>query len=233
MNFLRFASRDPIAERVRLILTGFLQLFEGQSSFSVDTVQLISILLLLSVIGNIYLLRRKNVTSSIIDVPDSPDMHAAKATDTTAIVNGCRSGGPSMTSKPPLTTKTLSLPPSMDHTTIAKVGTEKHTNTARNLDECGLLLRSGQAALLTDDELLALVDAGRLPTYGLEKAVGVGARAVALRRRLVGRALGRGDTFHLQSKIPLEHLDYSKVHGVCCENVVGKNKLYEYIYIYI
>jgi hydroxymethylglutaryl-CoA reductase (NADPH) len=71
---------------------------------------------------------------------------------------------------------------------------------------------------LSDDEIVILVDAGKIQPYALEKTLGDFSRAVRIRRILVSR---RGKSDLLTSTLPLDHYDYSKVLGVCCENVIG------------
>nr|KAJ3420448.1 3-hydroxy-3-methylglutaryl-coenzyme A (HMG-CoA) reductase isozyme [Polyrhizophydium stewartii] len=79
-------------------------------------------------------------------------------------------------------------------------------------------LKADGAASLSDDEILALVDAGKIPSYALEKTLGDFTRAVHIRRVIVSRST-KADL--ASSMLPVEHYDYSKVLGVCCENVIG------------
>ncbi|KAJ3276781.1 3-hydroxy-3-methylglutaryl-coenzyme A (HMG-CoA) reductase isozyme [Terramyces sp. JEL0728] len=71
---------------------------------------------------------------------------------------------------------------------------------------------------LTDDEILKLVDAGKIASYALEKTIGDYTRAVGIRRMIISR-LSKSDL--TKSALPLHHYDYKQVFGVCCENVVG------------
>ncbi|KAI9328573.1 hypothetical protein DFJ73DRAFT_964455 [Zopfochytrium polystomum] len=66
----------------------------------------------------------------------------------------------------------------------------------RPLAECAELLKAGAPELLSDDEVLALVAAGKVAPYALEKALKDCTRAVLVRRKVV-------------------------FLGVCCENVIG------------
>ncbi|RKO85417.1 hydroxymethylglutaryl-CoA reductase [Blyttiomyces helicus] len=89
----------------------------------------------------------------------------------------------------------------------------------RPIDECVALMKGGAgAAGLSDREVVALVDAGKIAPYGLERALGDMTRAVRVRRILVARTTVSD---FASSALPVDHYDYSKVFGVCCENVVG------------
>jgi len=72
---------------------------------------------------------------------------------------------------------------------------------------------------LSNDEILNLVESKQIPMHNLENLLGDFDRAVNLRRTVVARRL-EGNAPSLKS-LPWEELDYSKVHGVCCENVIG------------
>ncbi|KAJ3065250.1 3-hydroxy-3-methylglutaryl-coenzyme A (HMG-CoA) reductase isozyme, partial [Quaeritorhiza haematococci] len=83
----------------------------------------------------------------------------------------------------------------------------------------------GGPAELTDSEIIALVDAGKLPAYSLEKTLGDYVRAVKIRRFLISRStstdcLPNDLSAHLGT-LPVHHYDYTKVLGQCCENVIG------------
>jgi hydroxymethylglutaryl-CoA reductase (NADPH) len=71
---------------------------------------------------------------------------------------------------------------------------------------------------LSDEELLAEIDAGRLSAYTLESKLEDTTRAVALRRKMLTRSLG--DSFDMNA-IPFENYDYDQVKDKCCENVIG------------
>jgi NADP-dependent 3-hydroxy-3-methylglutaryl-CoA reductase len=121
---------------------------------------------------------------------------------------------------------------------------ELYTSTAPGAAQRSLLMG------LTDEEILALSKAGKIPAYGLEKALGgenvvgdgwdgpVGreyVRAVRIRRGLVeptrpvDKSEKAREEFDLEFKtvplgeteVPFENYDYTKVFGACCENVVG------------
>ncbi|KNZ44216.1 3-hydroxy-3-methylglutaryl-CoA reductase [Puccinia sorghi] len=72
---------------------------------------------------------------------------------------------------------------------------------------------------LTDEEIVVLVQQGKVAAYALEKVLKDLTRAVRIRRALISRA---SLTKTLEtSGLPYLHYDYSLVMGQCCENVVG------------
>ncbi|KAI8902637.1 hydroxymethylglutaryl-coenzyme A reductase-domain-containing protein [Globomyces pollinis-pini] len=71
---------------------------------------------------------------------------------------------------------------------------------------------------LTDEQVICLVDAGKIPPYALEKTLGDYTRAVKIRREIISR-LSKCDLN--TSLLPVDHYDYKQVFGVCCENVIG------------
>ncbi|KAH9822387.1 hydroxymethylglutaryl-coenzyme A reductase-domain-containing protein [Melampsora americana] len=92
----------------------------------------------------------------------------------------------------------------------------------RPLEECEKILNGFEtgAENLTDEEMIELVQNGKLAAYALEKVLKKDlARAVRIRRALISRASA---TKTLEtSLLPYLHYDYSLVMGQCCENVVG------------
>ncbi|KAF7728610.1 3-hydroxy-3-methylglutaryl-coenzyme A (HMG-CoA) reductase isozyme [Apophysomyces ossiformis] len=90
-------------------------------------------------------------------------------------------------------------------------------DTVRSVDECLSLIRTPE--VLHNEEIIALVQAGKMAPYALEKVLGNLQRAVAIRRALISRA---STTKTLEnSALPLENYHYDKVMGACCENVIG------------
>lgn len=79
-------------------------------------------------------------------------------------------------------------------------------------------LKQEGASKLSDEEVLQLVGAGKIAAYALEKVLGDFERAVHIRRMLISSTV---DFDLASSLLPVEHYDYSKVLGVCCENVIG------------
>lgn len=93
----------------------------------------------------------------------------------------------------------------------------------RTREECEALVAAKQAPQLDDAELVDLAVRGKIPGYALEKTLGDKTRAVKIRRGLISRTPATADlTSKLEkSKLPYENFDYDRVHGACCENVVG------------
>ncbi|CAG8832989.1 17460_t:CDS:1, partial [Racocetra persica] len=77
----------------------------------------------------------------------------------------------------------------------------------------------GDPTIMSDEDILLLVINGRFSQYNLEKILKNNERAVKIRRALISRS---SITKTLEnSALPMEGYDYSKVMGVCCENVIG------------
>lgn len=95
----------------------------------------------------------------------------------------------------------------------------KTTAITRSAEECSLLLKSGNAKFLENEELIELSLSGKLPLYALEKHLGDTTRAVFIRRAAISR-MSSTNTLE-NSKLPYLHYDYDRVLGACCENVVG------------
>jgi hydroxymethylglutaryl-CoA reductase (NADPH) len=93
----------------------------------------------------------------------------------------------------------------------------------RTPEEISALLAAKKAPLLNDTELIDLALRGKIPGYALEKTLEDKTRAVKIRRAVISRTPGTKElTGKLEnSKLPYEHFDYDRVHGACCENVVG------------
>lgn len=87
----------------------------------------------------------------------------------------------------------------------------------RTLEECMQLTQTPES--LSDEEVIMLVQKGKMASYALEKVLGDLERAVSIRRALVSRA---SITKTLESSLlPLHNYHYDKVMGACCENVIG------------
>ncbi|TKA63426.1 3-hydroxy-3-methylglutaryl-coenzyme A reductase [Cryomyces minteri] len=93
----------------------------------------------------------------------------------------------------------------------------------RTAAECEQLLKEKKAHCLTDPELVDLSLRGKIPGYALEKTLEDKTRAVKIRRAVVSRTPATSEVSSLleNSKLPYEHYDYDRVHGACCENVIG------------
>jgi hydroxymethylglutaryl-CoA reductase (NADPH) len=67
-----------------------------------------------------------------------------------------------------------------------------------------------------DEEIVAAVVSGALPSHHLESRLGDCSRAARLRREALRRITGRG-----VEGLPLEGMDYQAILGQCCEMPVG------------
>lgn len=90
----------------------------------------------------------------------------------------------------------------------------------RPLEECAEILKGGLGPWeLEDEEVVLMVQKGKIAPYALEKVLQDCERAVKIRRAVVSRA---SVTKSLEaSDLPYIGYDYAKVLGACCENVVG------------
>ncbi|KAL2826718.1 hydroxymethylglutaryl-coenzyme A reductase-domain-containing protein [Aspergillus cavernicola] len=96
-------------------------------------------------------------------------------------------------------------------------------DSMRPRDDTQLILREGRAQELTDEEIVDLSLSGNLPLHALEKTLKDFTRAVKVRRSIVSRTSATSDLTHSleASELPYQQYDWSRVFGVCCENVVG------------
>ncbi|KAG0716986.1 3-hydroxy-3-methylglutaryl-coenzyme A reductase [Chionoecetes opilio] len=102
---------------------------------------------------------------------------------------------------------------------VKEAVTKDEDQPLRTLEECVAVMKSEAGAKsLSDSEVVLLVEKKQLPGYQLEKVLGDPARAVAVRRCVVAPHTANLTTL---DDLPHLHYDYSKVVGVCCENVVG------------
>lgn len=74
------------------------------------------------------------------------------------------------------------------------------------------------AAVLTDEEIILLVENKHIAPYQIEKAINNPERGVKIRRQIMGH---EGGFPHALVDLPYKNYDYSKVYGACCENVIG------------
>ncbi|TID19504.1 hydroxymethylglutaryl-CoA reductase (NADPH) [Venturia nashicola] len=93
----------------------------------------------------------------------------------------------------------------------------------RTRQECEDALKAKLAPQLLDEELIDLSVRGLIPGYALEKTLGDMTRAVKIRRAVISRTHATRETSGLleSSNLPYKHYDYERVHGACCENVIG------------
>ncbi|BGP51148.1 3-hydroxy-3-methylglutaryl-coenzyme A (HMG-CoA) reductase isozyme [Rhodotorula kratochvilovae] len=161
--------------------------------------------------------RSGSASSDDSSPPGSPILIRTRSS---ARKNGATLAAPSSSSEastavtPPQ--RELKLSPS----TVALVPIEGIPESPRDLDTCVKLFDGGNGAvLLNDEEIILLVQKGKIAAYALEKLLNDHVRAVAIRRALISRASAR-KTLE-SSDLPYLHFDYSRVMGQCCENVVG------------
>uniref|UniRef100_A0A671VFF6 3-hydroxy-3-methylglutaryl coenzyme A reductase n=1 Tax=Sparus aurata TaxID=8175 RepID=A0A671VFF6_SPAAU len=72
--------------------------------------------------------------------------------------------------------------------------------------------------LLSDAEVMLLVNSKHIPAYKLEAMMERPERGVAIRRQMISAKLPSPSAL---SSLPYTNYDYSKVMGACCENVIG------------
>eukprot|EP01119_Soliformovum_irregulare_P019084 TRINITY_DN5981_c0_g1_i1.p1 TRINITY_DN5981_c0_g1~~TRINITY_DN5981_c0_g1_i1.p1 ORF type:complete len:498 (+),score=85.02 TRINITY_DN5981_c0_g1_i1:94-1587(+) len=72
---------------------------------------------------------------------------------------------------------------------------------------------------MSDEEIIQLVEKGKIPSYRLEQDLQDLERAVSIRRALLEKQLHRDED--VLKTLPYESYDYSKILGQCCENVIG------------
>jgi len=96
-------------------------------------------------------------------------------------------------------------------------------NRKRTREECEQMVKNKQAPFLDDEELVSLSLSGYIPGYALEKTLENKTRAVKIRRAVVSRtpATAERSAQLEKSLVPYENFDYDRVHGACCENVIG------------
>lgn len=114
----------------------------------------------------------------------------------------------------------LEIRPTVD---IEVTPVDKESGEKRTTEECEALVKAKRVAELTDEEVVALSLRGKIPGYALEKSLGDMTRAVKIRRAVVSRTHATRDTstFLERSSLPYKDFDYERVHGACCENVIG------------
>jgi hydroxymethylglutaryl-CoA reductase (NADPH) len=97
----------------------------------------------------------------------------------------------------------------------------------RSKEEAEAMVKAGKATTLTDNELVDLSLRGKIPGYALEKTLGDKVRAVKIRRSVIARTSATKDlTSKLEnSLLPYKYMDYDRVFGACCENVIGYTPL--------
>ncbi|KAI3657338.1 hypothetical protein MP638_000816 [Amoeboaphelidium occidentale] len=106
----------------------------------------------------------------------------------------------------------------------------KLMESMKTIEERMNLVKKSEASTLSDEEFLDLLKSGKVPSYAIEKHMGSTARSVMLRRMLMADIiksknaecyLDFQENINGESSIPYSNYDYTKVMGVCCENVIG------------
>ncbi|CAO3576664.1 unnamed protein product [Absidia cylindrospora] len=132
----------------------------------------------------------------------------AQPAPASAETNPAPAPAPVVVARPRSQTITRRVTPRPSHNTSSIV---------RPVEECVPLMATPEE--LTDEEVVVLVQSGKMASYALEKVLGDLERAVGIRRALISRA---SVTKTLESSaLPLANYHYDKVMGACCENVIG------------
>nr|XP_039254492.1 3-hydroxy-3-methylglutaryl-coenzyme A reductase 2-like [Styela clava] len=75
--------------------------------------------------------------------------------------------------------------------------------------------------LLTDHEIISLVDLGKIQVHRLETTLKDPNRGVYIRRKLLNKKLSTEDQQVALTQVPFAHYNFSKATAACCENTVG------------
>ncbi|CAO3617614.1 unnamed protein product [Cunninghamella blakesleeana] len=169
----------------------------------------LTIFLFVSLFLNTYLFNVAKQPQRINDV---------NSTSTVASGNKSSSSFPIINAESSSTTTAISSPiKKHNHHNKHHLRQQQQSKELRSVDECITLLQSPDD--LYDEEVISLVQAGKVAPYALEKTLGDLERAVSIRRSLISRA---STTKTLEnSALPIENYHYDKVMGACCENVIG------------
>ena len=90
----------------------------------------------------------------------------------------------------------------------------------RPLEDCVEIYAGGVGANnLSDEEVILLVEKGKIAPYALEKVLKNLERAVRVRRAVISR-VSLTQTLEA-SALPMADYDYKQIIGACCENVIG------------
>uniref|UniRef100_A0A671VGA3 3-hydroxy-3-methylglutaryl coenzyme A reductase n=1 Tax=Sparus aurata TaxID=8175 RepID=A0A671VGA3_SPAAU len=113
-----------------------------------------------------------------------------------------------------------SLAPAQSVAAPAPARKEERGMSPRSLDECVAILNNPELGprLLSDAEVMLLVNSKHIPAYKLEAMMERPERGVAIRRQMISAKLPSPSAL---SSLPYTNYDYSKVMGACCENVIG------------
>lgn len=104
--------------------------------------------------------------------------------------------------------------------TSSRSSEDSTTFGRRSLEECVDIFAGGVGAHnLSDEEVILLVEKGKIAPYALEKALKDLERAVKIRRAVISR-VSLSQTLEA-SALPMADYDYKAIIGACCENVIG------------
>lgn len=174
--------------------------------------------LVLSLVTNAYLFNAAKgggLMQTVVSTPDGP----SPATSSALAPSGVVTVSTEVQQRPSQRARAATL---VDHNTTDVGGIDKsRARVCDSMDQALDLVKKGRGSTLSDQELVELVVARKVPLYALEKVIGIGdlARAVRVRRAAVSRT-SASKTLE-ESKCPVAHYDYSRVLNACCENVIG------------
>ncbi|RWS13072.1 3-hydroxy-3-methylglutaryl-coenzyme A reductase-like protein [Dinothrombium tinctorium] len=102
---------------------------------------------------------------------------------------------------------------------ITTIENDVKTSEPRDFKLLNELLKAEDGTkLMTDEEVLKLVETKSIPAYKLETILGDPERGVKIRRMFLTKQSNCGNALE---RLPYTHYDYSLVMGACCENVIG------------
>ncbi|KAG2196512.1 hypothetical protein INT47_012806 [Mucor saturninus] len=204
------ADKSFVPDSIRIPLD---YLFETYSVYIQHPVisKWISLALFVSLFLNTYLFKVAKQPAKVVMTPAV----AAAATVTTAPVAVPAPAPAPVAVSPPAAVKHVVVHEKKRH--HHHQHQQQHVGAMRTLEECVSL--TGTPDLLSDEEVILLVQKGKMASYALEKVLGDLERAVSIRRALISRA---SMTQSLEgSLLPHVNYHYDKVMGACCENVIG------------
>ncbi|WWD21871.1 hydroxymethylglutaryl-CoA reductase (NADPH) [Kwoniella shandongensis] len=121
---------------------------------------------------------------------------------------------------PPTPTVPIIATPQPPTGDASPANSTKMTFGRRPLEECIEIYAGGVGSSnLSDEEIILLVEKGKIAPYALEKVLKNLERAVRIRRAVISRV---SLTRTLEaSALPMADYDYKQIIGACCENVIG------------
>lgn len=96
----------------------------------------------------------------------------------------------------------------------------KKLSAPRSSAICMELLKE-DSNLLTDHEIISLVDQGKIQVHRLETTLKDPNRGVYIRRKLLNKKLSTENQQVALTQVPFAHYNFSKATAACCENTVG------------